>query len=609
MDIIKLLQAKIGDWEQSTIQVADGLDFNQYQTLRRIEFYTSSRYLTGFQNRDSRGRIKPFYNITNYRINIATRATDLDTKDIQIVADEPKFFPISFILQKEVYNWMKEVNFAKTLNEMGFTRAKYGGVLIKKCVEYDEDEKQDELEVEVVDWRNVITDPVNPTELVIEKHYMTPADLSEMIDVWDNVKDAIDIANKSTDQKALVYEMTGVFPTSYATSDNGIQTDETGAGPDSYGTVEDLGDSYKFQRQKFYILKNGKSKHMVLYHEFLDENPYMYLAWEKVPGRGLGRGVTEDGFEAQMWTNDSIVREKEAMELGSKVIFKTTDPDIQNNILTEVENGQVIRLKQGNDFAIANTITNALPEFSRMVEAWNSQYERVSSTFGAISGETMPSNTPYRTVAILNQEATSMFDYRREEMGIFLTELFNEWIIPFLIKRLNKAHILRAEFTADELQAIDNSYANYVANEEAMKTILSGTPVYAEDYEQIVAGIKESLKQTKAHRFLDIPKGLYKNFEAKVTVQTTGEQKNKSAILETLNNLLLTVSKAPQILQDPKLSLIFSKILETSGSGISPISLGLGADASTAQPAQPQPAPEAPVPGPAPMAPQLTPAQ
>ena len=97
----------------------------------------------------------------------------------------------------------------------------------------------------------------------------------------------------------------------------------------------------------------------------------MYLAWEKVPGRGLGRGIVEDGFEAQMWTNDAIVREKEAMELGSKVIFKTTDPDIQNNVLSEVENGQVIKLKQGNDFSIANTITNALPEFHKQVDSWN----------------------------------------------------------------------------------------------------------------------------------------------------------------------------------------------------------------------------------------------
>jgi len=549
MDIIKELQNRINSWEKSTIQVTDGLDFNQYQTLRRIEFYTSSRYLTGLNNRDSRGRLKPFYNITNYRVNIATRATDIDTKDIQIIADSPKFFPISFILQKEVYNWMKDTNFAKTLNEMGFTRAKYGGLLIKKCME------DDELNIEVVDWRNVITDPVYPDELVIEKHYMNAGELSEMMDVWDNVEEAMDIARKSTDQKACVYEITGEFPESYS--------------PDG-------GDENVYKYQKFYILKNGKTKHKILYHEFLEDENYMYIPWENVPGRGLGRGIVEDGFEAQMWTNDSVVREKEAMELGSKVIFKTTDSEVQNNVLTEMENGVVIKLSPGTDFNIANTITNALPEFSRNVEAWNSQYERVSSTFGAITGETMPSNTPYRTTAILNQEATSMFDYRREEMGIFLTEVFNEWVLPYLIKKLNKGHILRAEFSTEELKAIDDSYSNYVANEKVMKLILSGKPIYAEEYAQVVAGIKDSLKTTKQHRFLDVPKGAYQGFKGKVTVMTTGEQKNKAVVLESLNNILITVAKAPQVLTDPKMSQIFGEILELSGSGLSPTSLGLG---------------------------------
>jgi len=553
MDIFKELQKNVDGWEQSTIQIADGLQFNHYQTIRRIEFYNNSRYLQGQNNRDSRGKQKPFYNISNYRVNIATRATDIDTKDIQITADEPQFAPVSFILQKEVYNWMKDTNFAKVLNDMGFTRAKYGGVLIKKC-DYEDEEEGEVMEIEVVDWRNVITDPVNVTETVIEKHFMNAQELAEKEGVWSDIKEVIDIARKSTDGKVEIYEIHGNFPESYA--------------PEG-------GDEYTYLHQCFYVLKNGKNK-KILYHYFEEENPYKYIAWEKVPGRGLGRGIMEDGFEAQMWTNDAIIREKEAMELGSKLIFKSTDPNVQNNVLTEMDNGSVIKISNGTDFTQANTITNALPEFQNLVDKWNSQLERTTSTFDAISGETMPSNTPYRTTAILNQEATSMFDYRREEMGIFLTEVFTDWVMPYLMKKFNKGHILRAEFTAEELEAIDTSYANSKVNEEVMKIIDSGKPVYAEDYAMLVSAERELLRKGKQHRFLDIPKGFYKGLNAKVTVVTTGEQRNKAVILETLNNLLLTIAKAPQVLQDPKLSQIFGRILEVSGSGISPVSLGLG---------------------------------
>ena len=50
----------------------------------------------------------------------------------------------------------------------------------------------------------------------------------------------------------------------------------------------------------------------------------------------------------------------------------------------------------------------------------------------------------------------------------------------------------------------------------------------------------------------------------------------------------MTAAKAPQVLTDPTLSKVFAKILEVSGLGISPISLGMGANMNaSAQPQQP----------------------
>ena len=43
--------------------------------------------------------------------------------------------------------------------------------------------------------------------------------------------------------------------------------------------------------------------------------------------------------------------------------------------------------------------------------------------------------------------------------------------------------------------------------------------------------------------------------------------------METLNNILLTVAKAPNVLTDPALNKIFTRIIEMSGAGISPLQL------------------------------------
>lgn len=560
MDISKYIKQKIEQYERDEIEIVKGLTFNAYENFRTIEFIANSKYLSG--QSDRRGKLKPFYNITNFRVNVATRATDIDTKDIQIQSDTPDHTTTAFLLQKGVYNWMKESNYAKKLNEMGYTRAKYGHLLIKKC-EYNDD-GEDELEIEVVDWNNVAyVDQTEPEKMVVERHYMDAQDLSEKMDVWENVEDAMDLIKKTKDGSIEVYEATGYIPDSFA--------------PD--GESE-----YDYKLQKFFLFFKGSKKDAtVLYHEYLKESPYKSLAWEKVSKR-LGRGVIEDGFEAQKWVNDAVIKEKEAMELGSKVIFKSTDPNIQNNVLTEVENGQIIKISQGTDLSIANTITNALPEFSKLKTDWDGQYERVSSTFNAITGETMPSGTAFRSVAIQNQEATSMFDYRREEMGIFQVEVFTEWIIPFLIKKFNKPHILAAEFSPEELNQIDKDFGTFQANEKVNKLIDSGKLVYAEDYGAVLEAEIELLRRDKNVRFIDIPKGYFKNWEPRVTIITTGEQRNKAVVLESLNNILLTIGNAPQILTDPTMSKIFAKILEVSGTGISPLSLGLGQ--TQGQPAQ-----------------------
>jgi hypothetical protein len=107
-----------------------GLVRNPKEVIRTVEFYTSSQYMSG--NRDALGREKPFYNVCNYRVTVAKTATDLDVKDIRFEPDSLKFATQTMIINKELYKYLKETNFSLTLNEIGLTRPKYGGVLIKK---------------------------------------------------------------------------------------------------------------------------------------------------------------------------------------------------------------------------------------------------------------------------------------------------------------------------------------------------------------------------------------------------------------------------------------------------------------------------------------------
>ena len=540
----------------SNIQVVDELIFSQKRTLKKIEFYWNSRYING--QLDELGRIKPFYNISKFRVNVATRATDLDVKDFQIYSENPSDRVRSMILNKEVFNWMKDTNFSKVLNDFGKTRAKYGGALIKKT------EKNKELMIEVVPWKNVITDQVDILQgAIIEIHYMSPAEISKKRDVWENIDEALQLAterrgknkeSKGNEKLIPVLEIHGEFP-------------ETFDPEIPYGE----GDPNKYKPMMFYVAGNFGEKQVMLYYEEEKAFPYKYLAWDSVPGRALGVGVVEDGFEAQMWINEAITAEKNVMDLAGKVFIKTNSTQLGNNILSDAVNGQILEMEDGADASLLNLAPNSLPQFQNLVEKWNVQYERATNTFDTVSGETLPSATTLGAVAIQTAQASSFFDYRREEAGIFWTEVFYKWVLPHITKKINKAHILASDFSAQELSEIDKAFSVYNVNDIVKKNLLNGKVTTQEEYDEMILAITELQRVNGKRRFLDIPEGYFKDFKPKIYLNVTGENKDKKAMQANIFAILGQIQANPNILQDPNLLQLFNQLLDLTGVNFYPI--------------------------------------
>lgn len=559
---------------QDKVSIFDGLSYSQYQTLKQIEFYTNSKYLTG--GKDQLGRDKPFYNIVNAKVNLATTATDLDTKDIQVMSDTSTSFDKSFLLKREVHNWIKEVNFGMILNQIGETRSRYGGVIVKKVM------RDGKLNLEIPEWKNVITDQVDfERGAKIEKHYMTPSEYAEKHSSFNLNVPLDDVLKMATNTRKLNMSSQTKTPTKYI-----IVWEIRGEFPETF--IDGTGDKNKYTNQYHIVIGEVENKQIHVHAELEKESIYKFLPWRKVPGRALGVGVVEDGFEAQIWTNDAKMREKEIMEIASKIGFKTTDPKMQNNILTDLDNGFILKMSPGHDIQQVNTVSNAIPEFAKLVSSWDDQFSKVSSTFEANTGETLPSGTPFRLAAIQAQNANSLFTYRRQELGIFLKELFDDWIIPYLVKKMNTEHILAADFSHEELKSIDEAFAINLANEKFFDMILSDKEVTQETYDQMYNMSLDFIQTTKARRFLEIPKDYFKDVKTKVDIITTGEEMNKSVVLESLNNIMTTVAQNPQILENPILSQIFARIVEVTNVGLSPITMGIGLD----RPKKPQQAPQ-----------------
>jgi hypothetical protein len=122
--IYDFVKKQRNSYRSDTITIADGYEFAQYDTLRTIELYHNSRFTTG--STASLGHDKSFFNFCKFRANVAVRATDLDTKDVQIESERigPKGFAASFILKPQEPQLDEAERLRQFLNGLGQTRAK-----------------------------------------------------------------------------------------------------------------------------------------------------------------------------------------------------------------------------------------------------------------------------------------------------------------------------------------------------------------------------------------------------------------------------------------------------------------------------------------------------
>jgi hypothetical protein len=265
------------------------------------------------------------------------------------------------------------------------------------------------------------------------------------------------------------------------------------------------------------------------------------------------------------------------MDLSGKVVLSTNSKKVSGNVLTSVKSGHIFELEDGKSISSINLSPSALPQIENMINLWDSQYNRASSTYDANTGEAPTAGTPYSQTALLNQVANSPFEYRREEMGIFQTEILNEWILPELKKRIVKEHNLVADYDDAELDLIDEVVANYEGKNKAIEALLSpfAQPVTPEQDAQFRESVKTSLRKNGSKREIKIPEG-FLDVEGHITANVTGELKNKQAILQSLDSILKTIISTfnPQTgtysaLEDPVLSKLFGTIVEMAGVPIS----------------------------------------
>ena len=596
-----MIDKSIGQLVREAIDNDDGettssryVSFKMRDDIDTTEAYLNSKHTSG--ETDYLGREKPFFNIVVGARNIWFRATDLDVKNITVIAtkiaDNIMAFMASLLLQK----WMRKVNFGKFLNKWGLSLANHGSSISKFI------EKDGQLHCEVMDWNNMLVDAVDfDNNIKIQKLWLTQAQLKKnksynqelvkkLLDDLTTRKTTKDQQKDNKSGYIELYELHGELPLSYITNDD---KDE---------------DTYVQQMHTLTLLESEKNKgeydEYCLYSGKEDKDPFMITHLIEKDGQTYAGGAVKNLFQAQWMVNHNEKVIKDQLDLASKIVFQTSDElYVGRNVLSNIETGDILTHKINQPLTQLNNKADISAILANKND-WQAIGNQINGISEAMQGQNAPSGTAWRQVQALLQESHSLFEIMVENKGLYLVDMMTEYIIPFVKKQMDNTDEI-AEILEDyQIEWIDSKYipnkAIKKSNQKIKDIILNGETPTEEmqmmDIEQNKMDIKGELSQMGNQRFIkpsDIDgttwKAVLKDIQWELSYNITGENKDIQGSLATLNTLLQIIANpaTAQVIQTPEGKLIVNKILSLTGE-VSPVELSQ-LQKPTAQPL-PQPA-------------------
>lgn len=593
-NIFSQIRQEQQDFMFNYISVVQGYPFNQYQTIKRIALYLSSKY------EDSAlylGREKIFYNVVIPPCEVAMRMLNIDTKQIKLWPMNPKSQFSTYLLEKELKLWLKTSKMGQILNNIAEEAPRYGTVVLEKTKDG----------AEVVDLRRLILDPtvenITDSRFVTTIHYMTPNELEQT--GWDNVQEAIerfgDVNAQPTYEDNMgninmmkstpyikVHKRFGEVPTWWV-DDNAKPGTKSGDKLVKSLFIVAGAESQQLNAEGRSIADLG----LVLFKSvWRKEWPYKDFHYTKIKGRYLGMGIVEMLFDTQVRINELKNQKRVSMEISGMHLFQGPQSMVRN-IYTDLQSGDYLIKKDGSEgiTPVANEERN-LPAWDGEETSYLAQVDRISFAYEAVRGDVDTQATLGQTQIAVSQ-GTSVYAFKKENLGLFLQDFFNELVMPQLMSDLTPEHIMRFTGTNQELNKLDEAASELYANDHIKSLILDGKFVTLEDQQGLIDKAKKEYQRLGESRYLKIKENFYKDAEFEFDFLITNEQADPVKLATSLQTLIAEYD--PMKMQDPVYALLIGKQAESIG--VSQAELDLAALKSSQQQtklaeiqaAQPQP--------------------
>lgn len=432
----KRLEDDISSYLYDSVEVAEGVTFNQHKLIRRI-YKFKNRQLKG--SKINQDLSYDFYtDIIGPRVDSEVKNLRFDTKHLLLFSQNPtKDFAAVFVANAALKKWLTERGEDVKLKEAVEAFSMDGNVGFKRTGKGYE--ILDPLNTYII---NPLAKTVNETDIV-ERYEMTASEIMSM-SAWDpaaKMRTIENLANKSFSASEDSSDLSSSKPMFEIFEFTGEMSEE------EYYSLKGLegGDEYKYMLVKgvFAGLRSGQSSgnRFVLFCDVLKgdmEDHYIYAHRGRYNKRFWREGLYELLFDYQIRANQITNDLARGLEWASKVVFKSSDRQILENIRADLDNGDVLIAEDISQLEVR------IQGADQLIADWNrimQEADRIANSFEIVRGDALPSGTPFRLGALLDENAGKLYSLLRQKLTLPYKVVFHTWVLRHLVKDLKGQEI------------------------------------------------------------------------------------------------------------------------------------------------------------------------
>jgi len=557
------IRQEVNDLVYNSVRVVEGYSFNQYETIKRIHLYMNSQFYSPTNSSspfatDNNGADRIFFNITLPRVRAVARFFDIDVKDVRLDEIEPQSEMAIHLLNKEFERFANEVNFSEDLNDMIMPLVTYGTVVLKVL---------DGGKPEIVPLKDIFCDPkaksLKDSRFVTIKHVLTPTQLREKVKQgWDAEAVEAVIERSGRSASAETYEDDGkdVGTTSSKLIEVYERYGYTPKWMIEGGDSEEEIMSLAIVAEPFDIVVDEHQDGTTTTHDmgqclfkskWTKDVPVIDHHLVKTEGRWMGIGIPELLFDTQQRMNEVANQKRISMQISALHLFQTADPTVLNNILSDLENGDVIKTKnQGALTPIVNEERN-LPAFNSEMVTYSSQADKLTFANDLLMGGDVPSSTPATNVVVQNNNQVLVHLQDRERFANFVSDKYiKTFLVPELLKNVKDEHFLRIVGEPDDILQINEKLIALKFRDEVIKRAIEGSVVDVLAGEDLREEIAKEVNTKSANRYVKVLQGYYEERIGDIVVHIDNEKKDMAKVAGNTLQYFQMVQN-PAVLDDP----------------------------------------------------------